>query len=136
MPVLPGIPFIWGSFLIYHFAIDSINNWNFWLTMVVISAFILIADYLISGHWVKRWGGSKAGSFGAIIGLLVGPFILGPIGIVILPFVLVTIIELLRGVHLQKAIKMGIASLIGLISSSIAKGVLQFIMIVIFFFYI
>lgn len=136
MPILPGIPFIWAGFLIYHFAIDSISSWNFWMSMILISVFILVADYLVSGHWVRRWGGSKVGSYGAVLGVLIGPFIFGPIGMVVLPFLLVILIEVLRGVHFEKAIKMGLASLIGLIGSSIAKGILQLIMLIIFFLYI
>lgn len=132
MPVIPGVPFIWAGFLIYHYGIESLTGWNFWVTMIFLTIFILIVDYLVSSRWVKRWGGSKAGAWAAIGGLLIGPFIFGPIGVIIVPFLFVTVTEMLRGIPWSKAIKIGFASFIGLLGGSLLKIFLQLMMIVIF----
>jgi len=136
MPIIPGVSLVWAGVFVYHFGISPLSGWNFWLTMIILTLFILIVDYLASSAWVKRWGGSKAGAWAAIIGILIGPFIFGPIGVIIGPFLLVSIAEKLRGVTWSNALKIGFASFIGLLGGSLLKVVLQLIMIVLFFMFI
>ncbi len=133
LPIIPGISLIWGGVLVYHFFINPLAGLNFWLTFIVLTVFIIIVDYVASSTWVKRWGGSKAGAWAAVGGMLIGPFIFGPIGVIIAPFIFVTIVEMLRGVGFSKAIKIGFASLIGFLGGSVLKIVFQLIIIAIFF---
>lgn len=136
LPVIPGSPMILIGFLIYHFGIAKITSLSFWITVVVITIFTFIIDYLASSSWVRRYGGSKAGAWSAIGGVLLGPFIMGPLGIIIGPFIFVTITEMLMGYKFEKAIKIGFASFVGFIGGSILKGFLHLIMIIMFFFVI
>lgn len=134
MPVIPGVPFIWLGFAIYHYAISPLVGWQFWLTMLLFSALIFIVDFVASGSWVKKRGGSKQGAWAAVLGMIIGPLMIGPLGVIIGPFVLVITVEMMRGVQFKKAIQIGTASLIGLLGGSIVKVILQMVMIVLFIF--
>jgi len=134
MPIIPGLFMIWGGFLIYHFAIEPLTGFNFWITIIVLSVLTLLIDYIASSAFVKKYGGSKAGAWAAIGGIIIGPFIFGPIGVLIGPFIFVTITELIRGFPFKKAVKIGFASFIGFLGGGLVKAVLHLIMIIIFLF--
>lgn len=132
-PIIPGVSLIWGGLLIYHFAIAPLVGWQFWLTMIILTIITLVVDYLSSSTWVKRWGGSRAGAWAAIAGILIGPFIFGPLGVFVGPFIFVIVVEMLRGVKVDKAIKIGFASFLGLLGGGLLKALFHSIMIIIFF---
>ena len=132
MPIIPGLPLIWAGLLIYHFGIGQLTGWNFWVTIILLSILVIIVDYIASSAWVRRYGGSRLGAFAAFIGILIGPFLLGPIGVILGPFIAVTVAELIRGFKLEKAIKIGIASIIGFLGGSVFKVILQAAMIGVF----
>ncbi len=79
-------------------------------------------------------GGSRLGAWAAILGILVGPLLFGPIGVVIGPFLLVLVVEIIRGVPWKQATQIGFASIIGLLGGSLLKAIIHLLMIVIFFF--
>lgn len=86
---------------------------------------------------VKKFGGTKAGVWGSTIGLLFGPFVIPVAGIIIGPFLGAVIAELIvTREGFKQATKSGIGSLIGFLTSSVAKIVILTIMIVIFVFFI
>lgn len=66
---------------------------------------------------------------GAAAGLILGTILLGPIGILIGPFVLVILISLLEKKRGGNALKIGLASTIGIFSSTVVKFLLQIMMI-------
>ena len=87
VPMIPG-PFVsWLAILILNLT-DAVE---FDLKLVLITLTIAIAigliDYLIPIIGVKKLGGSKSGQVGAIIGLVLGAWIMPPFGILVGPFV-------------------------------------------------
>ncbi|MFV9510284.1 DUF456 domain-containing protein [Tepidibacillus sp. LV47] len=134
MPVIPGVSLIWIGLLLYHFILSPLVGWQFWLTMFLLTGLTVLVDFFASSTFVKRKGGSKLGAWAAIIGILVGPIIFGPLGVIIGPFLLVTGIEMFRGVPWNQAVQIGFASLIGLLGASLVKVVIHLLMILIFFF--
>lgn len=138
MPVIPGVALIWLGFIIYNFGIEPITGWYFWASMVIITLVSLIADYLTSTTLVKKWGGSTAAKWSAVVGIILGPIIMapigmGPIGILIGPLLFVALVELIRGVPVKEALTIGLASLIGFLGGSVVKVILFIIMIIAFF---
>ena len=88
--IFPGIPGPVTSYiglliclLSDHFIISS----EALLTMGIIAAIITVIDYLIPIYGTKKFGGTKAGIIGSIIGLIAGIIFLPGIGIIIGPFV-------------------------------------------------
>jgi len=74
---------------------------------------VSILDYVVPIWGTKRFGGSKYGTRGATIGLIIGIF-LGPAGIIIGPFAGAFVGELLFKDDMKYALKAGFGSLLGL----------------------
>ncbi|MGG4495826.1 DUF456 domain-containing protein [Brevibacillus reuszeri] len=137
MPVLPDTLLLWGGFLLYHFFIADPGAGlpaSFWWGMAVLSILLYGADLLTNMYFVKKYGGSKWSSMAAVVGIILGIFLFPPFGMLILPFLLVVLVELLvQKQTLEKAVKAGFGSLIGFLGSAVVKVVLQVAMIIWFF---
>lgn len=128
-PLIPGILLIWIGFLLYVFALGgSLSIW-FWTGMVLLTALVFVADIIANSYFVKRYGGSKWGERMAVVGVIVGAFIMPPFGIIIVPFLVVTVTEFIQHKDLELSLKIGVASLVAFLSSTFAKLIIQVIMI-------
>ena len=65
------------------------------LAQALIGIAVSLADYFLPAWMTRRFGGSRAGSIGATIGIFVG-FFAGPVGIILGPFVGAVIGELVN----------------------------------------
>lgn len=137
-PIIPGVLFLIGGFLFYGFFYSfEVFNWFFWVVEGLLMILLFIADYASNYISVKKFGGSKAGIWGSTIGLIVGPFVIPFLGILIGPFLGAVIAELIMNKENWKnSLKIGFGSVIGFISSVVTKGMIQFIMVIIFFLYV
>ncbi|MFD1065211.1 DUF456 domain-containing protein [Oceanobacillus locisalsi] len=133
-PVIPSVVVIWGGFFIYYFFINNDSlNWWFWTGMIVITIILLAADIIANSYFVKKFGGSKAGERGAAVAVIFGSFITPPFGIIYIPFLTVLVIEMIQRRTVREAIRASIGSFLGFLGGSVAKIVLQLIMIIWFF---
>lgn len=86
LPVLPGPPIAWAGLLAAHFSTYSkIEIWILIATGIA-AALITVIDNIFPSLMTKKAGGSKAATWGCTIGLLAS-FFLGPIFILIAPFI-------------------------------------------------
>lgn len=132
-PIIPSVFMIWAGVLVYYFGIDSHElSWITWTMLGLLTILLFLADYLANLHFVEKAGGSKWGMRAATTGLIVGSFVLPPLGVIIIPFVLVFLAELLQRKPPQESIKVAVATLIAFLSGTIAKAVIQLIMIGVF----
>lgn len=133
-PIIPSVLAIWGGFLLYFFGLgkDELSI-VFWIAMGVLTIILFVADLLASSFFVKKYGGSKWGERIAALAIIVGAFIVPPFGILIVPFVAVIITEYIIEKDVRRAFMIGVATLIGLLSGTIAKFIIQLIMIIWFF---
>ena len=87
-PGLPGPPLSWvGLLLIYIWGggTDGAGNemsLTFLLIWLAVTIVITILDYVVPAYFTKLTGGSKAGGWGAIIGLFAG-LIVPPVGMIV-----------------------------------------------------
>ncbi|WP_248525650.1 DUF456 domain-containing protein [Staphylococcus aureus] len=126
-PIIPSVLVLWVGFLIYQFGFHNQHlSWVFYVSMALLTILILCADFLANKYFVNRFGGSK-------IGVVIGCFVLPPFGIIIIPFILVFIVELIQGYSFERAVKVSIGSIVAFLTSSIAQAIIMFIMIVWFF---
>ena len=113
LPILPGtiISFV-GMFCAYFTSGSEITSGQMWL-WGVISAIIILLDYILPGYFSKVFGGTKAGITGATIGVIVGLF-MGPIGIIAGPFIGAVVGEMMsqQKQPLDKALVVGFGSLL------------------------
>lgn len=137
LPVLPDTILLWAGFLLYHFFIAEPGAGlpaSFWWGMVGLSILLYGADVLTNMYFVKKYGGSKWSSAAAVVGIFVGIFVFPPIGMIVLPFVFVVLVELfVQNQTMERAVKAGFGSLIGFLGSAVVKVVLQLVMIIWFF---
>lgn len=132
-PILPGALAIYAAFFVYGFMVSfEPFGWLFWTIQTLIVAVLFLADYAVNAWGVKRYGGSRASVVGSTIGVLVGPFVIPAFGLVIGPFAGAVIGELLTGSDLDRSVKVGWGSLVGLFTSVVVKIALQAVMILLF----
>ncbi|WP_379130427.1 DUF456 domain-containing protein [Paenibacillus sp. sgz500958] len=136
-PILPGALAIYLAFFIYgwFFTFDSFGA-GFWITQTLIVIALFVADYVVGAWGVKKFGGSRYSVIGSTLGIIAGAFIFPPFGLIIGPFVGAFAGEMLAGSAPGKAAKVSLGSLLGLLSSTVVKIVLQVIMVILFFIWI
>lgn len=137
-PVIPSVLFIIGGFLLYGL-IDTFSSmgWLFWIIQLLFTILLFGADTLANLFGIKRFGGSNAGGWGSTIGLIFGPFVIPVAGILIGPFLGAVIAELLvTRAGFKQALRSGVGSLIGFLTSVVVKAVVMIIMIGIFIFFV
>ena len=142
-PVLPGVPLSYVGLLLLHFTDRVQFSWQFLTIWAVIVVVIQLLDYFIPAWGTKKFGGSKYGVWGSTIGLVVGLF-MGPWGIIIGPFLGAVVGELIyfnrhpqttlnenkqslnnveqkKNSNLNRALRAGLGSFIGLLTGTILK---------------
>lgn len=123
LPVIPGPPLSWLGLLLLHNTEEvPFDSWFIGLT----GAIALLAtalDYYLPVAGTKKYGGSKKGMWGAIIGLLIAVFfpILGPFGILIWPFVGAFLGELSHQKNQRIALKAAWGSFVGFLAGTLIK---------------
>ena len=102
VPVLPGPPVAFAALLMLLFCDSNDITTTQLVVAGIVAVVITIADYVAPIWFTKRSGGSKSGTWGATIGLVLGLFF-GPIGIIAGPFLGAFIGELLADTPKEKA---------------------------------
>jgi len=116
---------------------------EFLIIMGLIAAGVTFLDYVVPIWGTKKFGGTKMGVRGSIVGLLVGIFVLPILGIIIGPFGLLGIIlgpfvgayigEKMGGQDSKLAMRSAVGSFIGFITGTFMK--LVYSIIVGFYFF-
>ncbi|MFE3575595.1 DUF456 domain-containing protein [Lysinibacillus sp. NPDC059133] len=134
-PIIPGVLFLLGGFLVYGLFFSFAElSWLFWASEIIFVVILFVADTVVNAFGIKKFGGSNAGMWGSTIGLLIGPFVIPVLGILVGPFLGAIIAELIvERRTFGEAVKSGIGSLVGFLASTLAKAVIQIIMIIVFF---
>lgn len=135
-PALPGTALIFCGFLVYGLITDfaSLSVW-FFLGQGLLVGLSFVMDFAATAWGVRRFGGSKAAAWGAVLGTLL-VFVLGPIGILIGPLLGAVVGELLMGEQFRQALHSGFGSFLGFIVGTAAKLLLAGIMAAWFFWQI
>ncbi len=123
LPMIPGPPLAYAGILLLHFTDQAqftpTQLWV-WLLLVVI---VQVLDYFTPMLGSKYFGGTKWGSWGALIGTLLGLFFM-PWGIIVGPFIGAMAGELLGDKDWRYAFKSGMGSLVGFLFGTVLKLVL------------
>ena len=133
-PIIPSVLFLWIGYFIYHFAIDSSKlSWVFWTVMILFTVFMILSDIIMNSYFVKKFGGSKLEETMAAVGVIIGCFVFPPFGIIIVPFILVFVSEIIQKSDISAALNASIGSLLGFLTSTIAKALIMIVMVIWFF---
>lgn len=121
LPVLPGPPLSWVGLLLLHLTDAVPDNWWFLGMTLFFALFITVMDYVIPVMGTKKFGGSKAGMYGSIIGLLAGLFLPIPGGIIVGAFLGAFIGELTKTSDNKTALKAAFGSFLGFLTGTFMK---------------
>lgn len=130
LPIIPGPPLSFIGLLFLHFTGFRDFTSNFLLLMGIVAIVVTIIDYIVPIWGTKKFGGSKAGVWGATLGLIVGIFFFPPIGIIIGPLAGAVIAEMIRGKEFTKSFWAGLGSLVGFLLGTgiklMASGIMTY----------
>ena len=121
LPVLPGPPLSYIGILLLHFTSRYQFSTHFLILWAIITVVIYGLDYVIPAWGTKKFGGSKRGVWGSVIGLVIGFFFFPPFGIIIGPFLGAVIGEITSGKDTGAALKSGFGSFVGFLTGTILK---------------
>jgi uncharacterized protein YqgC (DUF456 family) len=121
LPVLPGPPLSYAGLLLLHFTSKFQFESRFLIIWAIITTLVYALDYVIPAIGTKKFGGSKWGVWGSVIGLVVGIFFFPPFGIIIGPFAGAVIGELSSGKESGAALKSGFGSFVGFMAGTLIK---------------
>lgn len=121
LPLLPGPPLNYIGLLMLHFTAGFQFSTRFLVIWAIITAVVYALDYAIPVWGTKKFGGSKQGVWGSVIGLVAGLFFFPPFGIIIGPFLGAVAGELVAGKDSRAALKSGFGSFIGFLTGTLIK---------------
>jgi uncharacterized protein YqgC (DUF456 family) len=128
LPVIPGPPLSFVGILFLHFTDFANYTTTFLVFFAVLAVIVTILDYFVPIWGTKRFGGSKYGSWGATIGVILGLFLFPPIGIILLPFVGAVIGESIKGSEFKSSLRAGAGSFLGFLMGTGLKLITSLIM--------
>lgn len=115
VPVLPGPPISYSGIILLHLSRFGHFSDTILITMGIIVIVVTILDYIVPVWGTKKFGGSKYGTRGATVGLIIGLF-LGPAGILFGPLIGAFIGEMIFRDNILYAVKAGFGSLLGFLT--------------------
>ena len=134
IPIIPGPISGWLGLLILHQASFLVAQYYFLAITFVIAISVFILDYFIPSIGAKKFGGSNAGVIGSTIGLVIGIFLFGPIGILFGSFFGALIGELTVNINnIRIALLAAVGTLIGYLGGVLLKLSVSLFFLVKFF---
>ncbi|MBN8577413.1 MAG: DUF456 domain-containing protein [Cyclobacteriaceae bacterium] len=128
LPVLPGPPLAFVGLWIQQLKEPNPFTAKFLWLWLGITVVVTALDYWAPVYATKKFGGSKAGVWGCMLGLIAG-FWMGPLGILIGPLAGAFIGELMNNQDSSKALRAAFGSFIGFAASTLLKLITCVIML-------
>jgi uncharacterized protein YqgC (DUF456 family) len=130
IPFLPGIPLIYGCYIFYGLG----TGWKAYgagaiIAWTIVTAATMLLDFYAGSLGAKRYGASKAGMWGSILGGIIGTVAVGFPGLIIGPFVGAVAGELMAGRSHPEALRSGWGTIIGFLGGSLLKIAVGVVMI-------
>lgn len=121
VPGLPGPPLSYIAILLLQFTSGVDFTWEFLLLWALITIAVSVLDYVIPAFGAKKFGSSRWGMVGSIVGLIIGTIFFGPIGMLLGIFGGAILGEIIAGKNTDTAFKAGIGSFVGFVFGSVLK---------------
>jgi len=132
LPALPGTILVLAGIVLGAWIDDFTRVGGIAVGAIAVLAVLAwVMDYVSALLGAKRAGASRQALYGAAIGTVAGIFT-GLIGVLFMPLVGAAIGEFIARRHHGNALRVGIATWLGLLAGMLAKFVLAFMMIGIF----
>lgn len=132
LPALPGTLFVLAGIVLGAW-IDGFTHvgWTSVAAVAVLALLAWVLDYVAGLLGARRAGASRQAVVGAALGTVAGLF-MGLVGVLFMPLVGAAAGEYLARKDHQQAVKVGVATWLGIMAGLAAKVVIAFMMIGIF----
>jgi uncharacterized protein YqgC (DUF456 family) len=127
VPVLPGPPLSFMGLIFLHLTRFGQFGSATLIILGTITVIVTVLDYIVPVWGTRKFGGSKYGTKGATVGLIVG-FFLGPLGIILGPLIGAFAGEMIFKDDLSYAFKASLGSLLGFLTGIGLKLAASFVM--------
>jgi len=126
VPVLPGPPISYISLILISLA----YTWRaytprFLIIMGVLTVVVTVLDFILPVYLPKRYGASKFGIWGSILGMIVGLIFFPPFGLIIGTFLGAVLGELAFNKDKRSSLKAALGVLVGTVLSIMIKVTLS-----------
>jgi len=134
LPVLPDSVFFWAAVILFRVIKTEISySPYFWTGAILITVLIFFADYLANAYFIKKRGGSNRTIFAAVVGMMFGTIFLGPLGLVIAPFILIFVTEYWQSRNKEDSFKLALGSIFAFLTSTAVRLSMQIFLMIWFF---
>lgn len=133
LPVFPGVIFTLGAvgiFVVWR-GYEAIGAFSFWL-IVALGFFYFFVDWIAGIIGAKKFGASKFGVLGVILGGILGPLALGFPGLIIGPVLGGFTLEFFANRDLKRSLRLSQGALVGFILGTFGKLLIAAIITFIF----
>ena len=129
LPALPGTVLVLAGIVVGAWIDDFTRVGWFALSIVTVLAVLAwVMEYVAALLGAKRAGASRQAVIGAALGTVAGIF-MGLVGVLFMPLVGAAIGEFIARKDHNRAVKVGVATWLGLMAGMLAKVVLAFMMV-------
>ena len=132
LPAIPGPPLSYIALLLLQATGFGDFSVKFLIITAMVTIIVTVADYLLPVWGTQKWGGSRAGIIGSVVGVLVGLFFL-PVGIIVGPFTGAIVGELIAGRDKNTALRAGFGAFVGFL---LGTGMKLSVCVVFIFYYV
>jgi len=131
-PIIPSPITSWFGFLFLYFSSNVSIDFKFLTFTLIISIIFFLGDLYLPLFAAKKFGSSKKGVLGTGIGLFLGFFIFGPIGVILGACIGAFIGELINNKRGDKILSGVIGSIVGILSGIILKFMVSLVFLYIY----
>lgn len=125
IPVIPGPPLSYFGLLLLQLISNPPFSLKFMIVLAIITIIVTIVDYLVPLWGAKKFGATKYGISGSMIGLILSFFFFSPLSIFLFPFIGALIGELIAGKKGIFAFKASLGVFFGFFFGTVIKVVLS-----------
>ena len=132
IPIIPSPITSWFGFLILYFSSNNLISFKFLIFTLLISILFFLGDFFLPLITAKKFGSSKKGIAGTGVGLFLGFFIFGPLGIILGACIGAFIGELMSNKKSEKILGSVGGAIVGVLSGIILKLVVSLVFLFIY----
>ena len=131
LPIIPGPPLSFLALIILYIAREGqVFSTSFLVVMAVVTVMVSVLDYVVPAAGAKKFGASRLGVWGSVLGMLIGLIFFPPLGMLVGAFVGAIAGELLSGKEGQSALRAGwgvfFGTVLGIGLKLAASGIMLF----------
>jgi uncharacterized protein YqgC (DUF456 family) len=132
IPGLPGTPLNYAALLLVQWRLHSVQSSTL-IIYGILTVVVLVIDYVLPIWFAKKFGATKQGIWGSIIGMLIG-FFFTPIGMILGMLIGAIVGDIMAGRTSGEATRSGFATFFGtLLSLGLKLAVSLAITIMVFY---